>query len=168
MIFCKAMIDQQWRRGVELLFSSKALPLRFICTGGTCACIQLGLLQMFVHSGCRPIIANTIAFLVSAQVNFLFSNLFTWHDRCSATNAKRAILGRWLAFHCSISGSALLNLAIFTLAHLIMPDLLSCALGIIIAAILNFTVMNRFIFRVHARDGKEVLLLEPVEAVWEE
>lgn len=93
--------------------------------------------------------ANAIAFLLSAQVNFLFSSLFTWYDRQVKSEASRlrAIVIRWLSFHGSIVATAFLNELVFIVASAIVPTLLASALGICSAALINFFVFNRFVFR---------------------
>ena len=93
--------------------------------------------------------ANVMAFLLAAQVNFLLSSLFTWHDRRVKSEVSRlkAIFIRWLSFHGSIAGTALLNELVFIIASAIVPTLLASVLGICSAALINFFVFNRLVFR---------------------
>lgn len=127
------------------LFSDAARPLRFIITGGTAGLIQLALLTGFERIGWNAVLANGVAFLLAAQVNFLLSSFFTWHDRPLSVPT-RALTRRWLAFHGSIGSTALLNEGVFILAHLWLPSLVSSALGICVAAIINFLVINHYVF----------------------
>ena len=60
---------------------------------------------------------------------------------------KHVFLSRWIAFHVSISGTFLLNQLVFIAARQFVPQLLASASGIIIAALVNFTVLNRLVFR---------------------
>ncbi len=132
-----------------LLLSDVARPLRFACIGGITAVIQLSILELLITHGWKAIVANVIAFLLSAQVNFLLSSLFTWHDRRVKNEAGRLkiIVIRWLSFHGSIAGTALLNELVFIIASSIVPTLLASGLGIGAAALINFFVFNRFVFR---------------------
>jgi putative flippase GtrA len=137
---------QHARRG---LLAHKARPLRFILTGSIAALIQLGLLDTLTHLGWKATLANIIAFLLAAQVNFALSYVFTWHDRHPLRRAKKILLKRWIAFHIGISGTALLNMLVFIIAVRVPPALLASALGIGVAALINFVINDRLIFRMH-------------------
>ena len=129
---------------MHLLLSEPARLLRFVVTGGIAGLLQLGLLDFFTRlAGWHPIPANIVAFLLAAQVNFLLSTYFTWRDR----QQQERLVRLWLSFHGSILGTALVNNGVFIVARLAMPTLLASALGIALAAILNFAVMNHFVFR---------------------
>ncbi|HEU5314623.1 MAG TPA: GtrA family protein [Chloroflexota bacterium] len=120
-------------------------PLRFAFTGGAAAVGQLALLHALAPSRIPPIAANTIAFLVAAQLNFALSCVFTWWDRFSAS--PRVLAARWLAFHASISATAMLNLAVFGLVALAAPPLVAAVAGIGAAAAVNFATGDRLVFR---------------------
>jgi len=143
----KTNILPLWQQWQTLLFSSRARPIRFIITGGTSACIQLGILHILVQYNVNPDLANATAFLLSAQFNFLLSSLFTWRDRQPLEQGKRTLLQRWVTFHGSIVGTAILNTLVFALARQFMPTLLASASGILVAAFANFFMMNSLIFR---------------------
>lgn len=127
------------------LFSQRARPVRFICTGGFAGLIQLMLLHLWTHQGWNPVLANLAAFSLAAQVNFLLSSLFTWRDR-RQVSAQRTLLLCWLTFHSTIVGTASLNQMTFLLARLFLPDLGASALGIGLAALINFVLLNRLVF----------------------
>lgn len=78
-------------------------------------------------------------------MNFLLNTTVTWRDR-HAGAARQTLRRRWLAFHGSIAGTALLNLSVFTVAHLAIPALYASALSIMAAAV-NFVTFDRFVFR---------------------
>ena len=67
------LLKQYLYRIAAVLLSERARPLRFVFTGGLCGLIQLVLFAFLVHNGWLPLIANTVAFLLSAQVNFVLS-----------------------------------------------------------------------------------------------
>ncbi len=54
--------------------------LRFAAVGFMCYLIQLGLVHV-LHGVVTLYLADVLAFLISAQVNFTLSQLFTWRDR---------------------------------------------------------------------------------------
>lgn len=141
-------IAQPSRRGTAFthLFADWARPVRFVIVGGICGMVQLALLGLFIRSGAPAIPANVAAFLLSAQVNFALSSFFTWHDRTDAT-ATGGLVRRWLRFHGSIAGGALVNQVVFLIARSAAPDLAAAALGIGAAAIANFLLQDRFVFR---------------------
>ncbi len=126
------------------LLSGRARRLcRFAITGGLAGAIQLALLLAFTRAGWPGLPANLAAFVLSAQLNFIMSGLFTWRDRLTALPWPR----RWLFFHCSIASMAVLNMLVFALARLLLPDLAASALGIATAATGNFLLGDRVVFR---------------------
>ena len=139
------LLKQYLYRIAAVLLTEQARPLRFVFTGGLCGLIQLILFAFLVHNGWLPLIANTVAFLLSAQVNFVLSWSFTWRDRQSQQRA--GLLARWLTFHGSILGTALLNQLVFFLARLLLPSLFAVMLGIGVAALANFVLLDRQVFR---------------------
>ncbi len=144
LVFALERLKRTRRRVIPMLLSEPARLLRFIVTGGIAGLLQLGLLDLFTRlAGWHPIPANMVAFIVAAQVNFLLSTYFTWRDR----QQQERLVTLWLSFHGSILGTALVNNLVFIVARMAMPTLLASALGIAIAAILNFALLNRFVFR---------------------
>ena len=126
-----------------LLFSETARPLRFALTGGLAGLLQLGLLALLTGRGWPATPANAVAFLLSAQVNFALSVVFTWRDR--GTGA--ALWRRWLMFHASIAAMAVVNQLVFLAARTALPTLAAAAAGIAVAALGNFLLGDRLVFR---------------------
>jgi putative flippase GtrA len=126
-----------------LLHAEAARPVRFILTGGLAGLFQIGLLALLTGHGWHSLLANPIAFLLAAQVNFALSTLFTWRDR----RGGHSLSHRWLLFHGSIAGMAVLNMAVFAAARTQLPDLEAAALGIAAAAMGNYLVGDRLVFR---------------------
>jgi putative flippase GtrA len=127
----------------KLLFSPRARPLRFAVTGGLAGLLQLTLLTLLTRSHWSPLLANGVAFLLAAQLNFAVSNLFTWRDRRTG----QSLASRWLAFHGSIASMAVVNLLVFAIVRTFLPDLLASATGILVAAVGNFFIGDRLVFR---------------------
>ncbi|MBV9705890.1 MAG: GtrA family protein [Chloroflexi bacterium] len=143
---CQWFLRKSAWRSIALLNSSAARPLRFICIGAIVALIQLSMLDLLIYQRWNPVLANIMAFVLAAQVNFLLSTLFTWRDRRLERARIKAFFMRWAAFHVSISGTAVLNFTVFLAARTIVPTLIASALGIMLAAVLNFAVLDRFVF----------------------
>ena len=132
----------------DLVFRIARLrQVRFAFSGGVGAVVQLGILKLLEALGAPALLANAVGFLVSAQVNFFLNLTLTWGDRRSGGDVGQSLLRRWLRFHGAIAGTGLLNLGVFTLARVFLPDLLASALGIGVAAVANFLLADRLVFR---------------------
>jgi putative flippase GtrA len=136
-----------------LLRSPRPRPLRFTLTGATAGIVQLLLLRCLEAAGAPPLVSNGLGFLVAAQVNFVLSQAFTWADRPPDVATTETLPRRWVRFHAAISGTALLNMLVFAAARVTMPDLPASALGIGVAAAVNFYLANRVVFRRAQRRG---------------
>lgn len=117
--------------------------LRFAVTGGMAAAVQIGLLTLLAPRMRHPDLADLLAFLVAAQVNFVLSSTFTWGDR---RRPGGAIAGHWLRFHLSIAGMAVVNMATFAAVHPVTGAALGAAAGIGVAAAGNFLLGDRLVF----------------------
>lgn len=127
----------------RIRFSSAARPLRFVGTGGIAGCTQLVLLAWMTQRGVPALAANLLAFLLAAQLNFALSWYVTWGDRRSDASAMRC----WAIFHGSIALMALLNFAVFAIAHIYLPLLAASALGILAGASGNYVSGDLIVFR---------------------
>ena len=105
-------VRREIRQVRVLLLSDVARPLRFACTGGLAALVQLGMLDALTHWRWTPILANAVALLLSTQLNFVLSYLFTWRDRRPRTGTPLGVLGRWATYQGSVAGTALLNMGV--------------------------------------------------------
>lgn len=121
--------------------------LRFAIVGSTCGLIQLGLLHVLVGAQVQENLANLAAFGMSAQVNFILSQFFTWRDRWSPRLGLPAFISRLCLFNGSVATTGVVNQAVFGLANLIMWYLPAAALGIGVAAVTNFLLSDRIVFR---------------------
>ena len=147
----------RWAAAVALATSGR--PARFALTGGVAGLSQLALLALFTGRGWVPGTANVVAFLLAAQLNFLLSSTFTWRDRASGAGRGRDHWRRWLAYHGAIGGMAALNMLVYSMARHVAPVLAASALGIVAAAVGNFVVGDRLVFR--ARGGLAAPPQEP-------
>lgn len=127
----------------SLLRSTAARPLRFAGSGLTAGLGQFGALVLLLRAGWPDLAANVIAFALGAQINFVLSSLLTWRDR----HEGRPIWRRWLVYHGAILSMALVNMAVFASTRTLVPALLASALGIAAAALGNFVMGDRFVFR---------------------
>jgi len=133
-------------RARSLMGGDAARPLRFALTGGVAGVTQLTLLALLTRHGWPELAANGVAFLLAAQVNFALSVTFTWRDRVDSRSLGR----RWLAFHGAIAGMAVVNMLVLAASRAVVSALVASLLGIGVAAIGNFVVGDRLVFRGHA------------------
>ena len=97
----------------------------FIAVGGTCTYVQYLLLPQFDRVAPQAV-ANWLAFLVSAQLNFLLSYRFTWGD-CIRKKGW-AFIGVWLNYNSVVLLAALVNTAAFMVFRHVIPGPLFCAI----------------------------------------
>lgn len=131
------------RAARALLDAPAARPLRFAGTGVAAGGLQLLLLLLLTTHGWETLLANIVAFLVSAQLNFAVSNAVTWRDR----RHSGSLLRRWALFHASIAVMAVLNMLVFAATRDLVPALAASALGIAAGAGGNYLAGDRLIFR---------------------
>jgi len=131
----------------RLLFSGRARPLRFAFVGAGCGLLQLLLLVALKLAGLPGVPANVGAYLLSAQVNFVLSNRFIWHDRWVSGPVGQDLARRWLRFHASILGTFLLSQAVFILGRFVLADVVASALGIAVSGVGNFLIQDLVTFR---------------------
>ncbi len=120
-------------------------PARFAVVGAACAGLQLLLLHVFVRSGMESVIGNGIAFVASAQVNFVLSAVFTWSDR-GHRPAAYGWTRRLARFNLAVAVGAAINEAVFLLADPAVHYLGASMLGIAAGASFNFVVGDRWVF----------------------
>jgi len=120
-----------------------ARSLRFACVGGLVTLVQLGLLLVFAALAVPSLLANALALLLAAQLNFALNSAFTWGDRPLRGGE---LAPRWLRFMVAISGTLLINQGLFAVARLALPTLPAAALGSGLTGVLNFVLGDRFVF----------------------
>jgi putative flippase GtrA len=136
----------------DLFLSPAARPLRFVGTGGTAGAVQLLLLGVLTAHGWNAVLANGVAFLLAAQVNFALSLTVTWRDRHPESTrsgpATVAWVTRcWLLFHGSIAAMAIVNMLTFAAARSFLPTLAASVTGIAAGAVGNYLAGDRLVFR---------------------
>jgi len=131
---------------VRTLYANRVI--RFLTVGGVCGVIQLSILHTLVAGvGVEEHIANLIAFLISMELNFVLHQMFTWRDRLSPALRPRRILGRLAIFNVSATSTLIINQGTFALLILFIWYLPAAAIGICVAAIANFMLNDRVVFR---------------------
>ncbi len=130
-----------------LLLSSRARPLRAICTGSLAALCQIALLALLTGHHWPPVPADIAALIFGAQVNFWLSYGFTWHDRRPPRWAPTLVLRWWAAYQGAAGGAMLLNILIFLAAHTVLPTLVAALVGTNLTALVSFVLNDRLVFQ---------------------
>jgi putative flippase GtrA len=94
--------------------------IRFVAVGVLCLLIQIFILFIFEHLT-HPTIANGIGFIASAQLNFILSYHFTWHD--SARKKGKHLTTTWFHFNLVVLFSACINAVVFSLIRYMLIEL---------------------------------------------
>ena len=129
---------------------------KFAFVGGLGALVNLGLLFLLSTTAELPRgLAWFPAVEASILHNFIWHQTFTWRDR------REAGAGAWLrratTFHLSVAGTVAINGTLFGLLSIVgAPLILAGLAGIASAAVFNFVVGDRWVFK-PLRAGKQPL-----------
>lgn len=120
---------------------------RFVLVSVAAGGVQLGLLALLLWRGWLPLPANLLAFALATQVSYTLSAAFTWRGRPSSARG----LARWLRYNGAIASTAVANQLLFLGLNLLAPTLLASLLASAAMALVNFNLINRFVFTPSAR-----------------
>lgn len=118
--------------------------LRFVLVGITCFAVQYVALRLLTRLGLPATPADAVGFLLSAQLNFTLSSLFTWADRKDLF--ARPLVGRWLSYNASIVVTLAINAGVFQLCRP-FGELAASALGVAVGAVGNYLLCDLLVFR---------------------
>jgi putative flippase GtrA len=118
--------------------------LRFALVGLTCFAVQYVALRLLTRVGLPATPADAVGFLLSAQLNFTLSSLFTWADRKDLF--ARPLVGRWFSYNASILVTLAINAGVFQLCRPI-GELAASALGVAVGAAGNYVLCDLLVFR---------------------
>lgn len=122
-----------------------SLPIRivrFALVGALCFFVQWSLLRV-LHQSMHIFYADVIAFLLSAQLNFVLSYAFTWQDR--QYNEK---LVYWRNFNISALVAVGINAgALWVLVERGTWQWLALIIAIVTSTVFTFTVNHFMVFR---------------------
>ena len=109
--------------------------------------MQLLGLALLVRLGVEGHVANALAFLLSAQINFALSSAFTWRDRRTGTAERLGVARRLVGYNALALGALAINQAVFALTSPLGHYLTASALGILAGMVLTYAVSGRVTFR---------------------
>jgi putative flippase GtrA len=115
-------------------------PARFLFVGGFCLlAVQLPLLWILRRAGLTPVVANSVAFGVSAVINFILSSKVTWRDRMSS--------GRLWRFLANAVVALGVNAVAFQLLYLMgLHTALASVGAVVIGSSVTYLVNDRLVF----------------------
>lgn len=123
--------------------------VKFGLVGAMCGVFQIVLLSLLVkafaiESVTGKTVANTVAFFVSVQFNFVCSYLYTWKDRI--VNSQTSALRKLITFNTMMVGSLVANQLVFVIVIHFLPLGISGVIGIVVGAGVNLLVSNKLVF----------------------
>ncbi len=90
---------------------------RFGAVGMLCLCFQLAVMKL-IEPFLPALVANAIGFIISAQLNFTLSYLFTWSD--SKRQSGWRLAARWSGYCLVAVGATFINAAAFAALHILL------------------------------------------------
>jgi putative flippase GtrA len=128
--------------------------IRFAMVGALCYLIQLGLMDALKHS-MHLYYADLIAFLASAQLNFVLSQVFTWADR----QHTESLVMRWAKFNASalISVSVVNALVCWLLVEAGLPIWLAMLVANVASTVWTFLLNHFVVFKAEREQIPTVL-----------
>lgn len=92
---------------------------RFGLVGMICLCFQLAVMKL-TEPYLPILVANALGFIISAQLNFTLSYLFTWRD--SKRQSGWRLVATWSGYCVIAVGAAFINAAAFVAIHILLPS----------------------------------------------
>ncbi len=139
---------REWRQTGRTASVLDRVPhvIRFGIAGGIATGVQLVALVALVTLSLDKNVAHAIALVISSQASFFLSREVTWAERRRVDESVVALLGKLGRFNGMIAVSVLVNQITFQVTATHVYYLIAAALGILVAATINYTVSDRLIF----------------------
>jgi putative flippase GtrA len=122
--------------------------LKFNGVGIVGFALQLGLLALFLRLGAHYLVATALAVELTILHNFFWHERWTWKDRPAGAAGPLRRLWRFHAANGLISLVGNLVLMRLFVGLLGVPPILANLFSVLTCALVNFTVSDRFVFRV--------------------
>jgi dolichol-phosphate mannosyltransferase len=124
---------------------------KFLIVGCSAAAVNFLLITIFVellgfNSYFLKNLANILAIEMSAVYNFLISRLWTWKD--APRKQGKSLLGQFISFNLALLAGIVLRVILFAVFEKWgLFYLLNVAIGIGIAACIDFILYDKFVFK---------------------
>ena len=143
---------------LKSFFAIRQHVVRYAVVGLVCTAFQLALFRLLLRYAVPPSAANSMAFLLSTQLNFTLSHRYTWaHRRAAAPLPPRQLFARCVAYN----GAALLGLGINAAAFygcralLALPPFTAAGAALTVSTVVTYLLSSRVIF-IAAADASPV------------
>lgn len=132
----------------------KLTKVRFVLVGGFCGGLQIALaysmLEIFTeHDPITENFVNFFSFVIAVQCNYFLSTRFTWRENIGdlSTRHTRQKYKDYIGFNAMMLGTLLFNQSTFALVNKFVPALIAVVAGILVAALSNWLISSRILFR---------------------
>jgi putative flippase GtrA len=139
-------------------FTIRPHLVRYAVVGLVCTAFQLALFRLLLRYAVPASAANSMAFLLSTQLNFALSHRYTWAHRHTASPLPpRQLLARCVAYNGAAVLGLGINAAAFYGCHslLAMPPFAAAAAALTVSTVVTYLLSSRVIF-VAVRDASPV------------
>lgn len=125
--------------------------VKFLTAGSSAALINLGSLYVFVqhwdfNTFFLENVANAASMELSILYNFLLSRHWTWDDAIKKSGV--SLIKQLVSFHAVVASTALLRIVLFPVLQILgVYYLLNAAIGIGVAASINYFLYDKWIFK---------------------
>ena len=134
---------------------------KFILVGGSAAVVNLGLMALLVELfGFEGYFFKNLANLISMETSILYAficnRIWTWYDAPKKEGKK--LVGQFFLFNLAVLAGVLVRIGLFALFEFYgLFYLLNVTLGIGVAAILDFILYDKIVFRRKAVSLKKMI-----------
>jgi putative flippase GtrA len=130
--------------------------VRFAIVGLLCLGLQYLIVELLhIELGYNAFLSDAIGFAVSAQLNFLLSNQFSWGD--APRVRRRALWCRWRNFLGVAGLATIINASVFAVAHVAMGTLAAIVCASVVSTTWTFLLNHYFVFKpARGRFGSEL------------
>jgi putative flippase GtrA len=141
-------VERAQFRAPTARWASHTRKLHFALVGAVCFGFQYTLLRALSSVGVPRPVANGAGFVLSSQVNFMFSTVVTWRDRWEGPSRQRPVTNRrrWLSYNATAATALVVNTIVFTLAYGFVGTLPAALSGVGAGAVVTYLICDRLIF----------------------
>lgn len=120
--------------------------VRFAIVGLLCLGLQYLIVELLhIELGYSAFLSDAIGFAISAQLNFLLSNQFSWGDAPRVRG--RALLARWRNFLGVAALATVINASVYAGTHRQMGTLAAIVCASVVSTTWTFLLNHYFVFQ---------------------
>jgi putative flippase GtrA len=120
--------------------------VRFAIVGVLCLVLQYLIVELLhTEAGLGAFLSDAIGFALSAQLNFLLSNQFSWGDASRVRGG--ALFRRWLNFLSVASLATIINATVYAVARNHVGSLAAIVCASVVSTTWTFFLNHYFVFQ---------------------